>query len=68
MTYKGIEVISRVSGATVPAKLVICDCGCFSFQIYIVEDHPHLQCLRCGTTHCQGNRCSGADEIESLAN
>ena len=69
MNYKDVTIHSRVTGQPGPAKMLECDmCDGREFLVYIVLDHPHLQCLKCGTTHCQGEKCSGADELEMQEN
>lgn len=57
MKDREISVQSRVDGQPAPAKLMVCDCECEAFGVYTLVDqnHPHLQCLECGTTFCCGD-------------
>jgi hypothetical protein len=60
MNYVPTKVIDRRTMQNVPAVVCQCDhCGCDKFIVFIVnQNHPHLQCAKCGVTHCQGN-CDG---------
>lgn len=56
LAYKDVEVSSRVDGEKVPAKLCTCpNCQGEEWIVYLVRDHPHLQCVACGETFCQGD-------------
>lgn len=69
MKYKDVTVISRMDGKPEPAKLFQCDsCGSVEFLIYQVANHPHLQCLKCGTTFCQGHGCDGVEKLKLSGN
>lgn len=69
MIYKTITIVSRVTGKTEKATSIGCDtCQSLEFLCYIVEGHLHLQCLKCGTTHCQDPKCSGVSEMEIQGN
>jgi glutamine amidotransferase-like uncharacterized protein len=67
MQYKDVEVTSRYDGAKEKAVSVECDCGNGTFLVYFVHNHPHLQCTKCKTTHCQGD-CKGAASHERHRN
>ncbi len=63
MKYRDIMIQSRIGGEVQAAKLFECDnCGSAEFLIYDVRGHPHLQCVRCDTTFCQGD-CPGAEQL-----
>ena len=63
MKYRDITIQSRIGGEVVKAKLFECDqCGASEFLIYDVGGHPHLQCVKCDTTFCQGD-CAGAEQF-----
>ncbi len=61
--FKSAEIVSRVDGRTVIARVATCPkCGNESWFLYLIaDDHPHLQCTDCGETFCQGKGECGAE-------
>ncbi len=58
MKTREIEVVSRSDGDKVPATLLLCgECSGEEFLVYVIDDHPHLQCVACGETYCQAHTC-----------
>lgn len=53
--------VTDKDGVTVPANLAYCPhCPAHNndrFFAYMIGDHLHLQCVRCGTSFCDGS-CS----------
>jgi len=52
----------RGSDGTVSGVVAECSCGCPVFYVFQVDgqDHPHLQCRKCGEAFCpSGGECQG---------
>jgi len=62
---KPISVVSRVDDSSVPADLMVCPCGSDVWHVYIVNNHPHMQCIVCGVTYCQGGDKCGIEGLQS---
>jgi hypothetical protein len=54
MNTEPIEIESRLDGIKVDADLMVCTCGCKMLFAYVIrgQNHPHLQCVRCGLSYC----------------
>lgn len=64
MKTRRIVVESRAGppGEKASAQLLKCrECNGEEFLIYIIKDHPHLQCVNCSATYCSGGKCHQSD-------
>jgi hypothetical protein len=58
MNTRPIEIEARADGGKAKAQMKLCDCGFELFMVYQIDqqDHPHLQCVRCGLSYCSGEK------------
>jgi ribosomal protein S27AE len=50
--------VEDLTGRPTPALLQVCECGGETWVIYAIQigggSHPHVQCVKCGTSYCDG--------------
>lgn len=54
MQTRKMPVTSRVTGTTLMAELLLCECGHDQFYMYAIGPHNHLQCTKCQACFCDG--------------
>lgn len=60
MKFFNDNVVSLSTGETVPALVAFCEkCGYKLFTAFQIvgQDHLHLQCVTCNTSHCPEGLC-----------
>lgn len=65
MRFVERTAMSAVTGQTKPMQLAQCEaCDGETFYVCLIgrKQLPHLQCVDCGVTYCDGHTCDTDDE------